>query len=59
MRHLSAAQFVFDQKDIGAFAIVASQDGIISIMFWEEERKSVVVIRNAQYLFFGAEVDLI
>ena len=68
MRHFSAAQFVLYQKD--AFAIVASQDGVVSIMYWddnqvwvnenkEEKRGAVVTIRNAEYLFFGTELDLI
>jgi hypothetical protein len=69
-RHQSAAEFVFDQRDKNAFAIVASQDGIVSIMFWdanrtwfnekEEAKKgAVIMLRNAEYLYFGTEVDLI
>jgi DNA integrity scanning protein DisA with diadenylate cyclase activity len=48
-RHQSAAQFVFDQRD--AFAIVASQDGRISVVSWDSERKMVSVFRHAEYLF--------
>jgi hypothetical protein len=38
-RHLSAAQFVFDQQD--AFALVASQDGHFTIFNWSENLKMV------------------
>lgn len=34
-RHLSAAQFVFDQKD--ALALVASQDGHFTVFSWSEK----------------------
>jgi hypothetical protein len=46
-RHQSAAQFVFEQKT--AMAFVVSQDGRISVMRWDEERKSVCVIRPAEF----------
>ncbi|MCY1543223.1 hypothetical protein D9M68_790300 [compost metagenome] len=38
-RHLSAAQFVFDQKD--AHALVASQDGHFTIYSWSESFQMV------------------
>lgn len=47
MRHQSAAQFVFDQQD--ALAFVASQDGRLSVMRWDAERKLVTVIRPAEF----------
>lgn len=49
-RHQSSARFVFDQKN-QSFAIVASQDGKISVMNWDKERKRVRVIQHAEYLF--------
>lgn len=49
-RHQSAAQFVFDQHN--AFAIVASQDGRLSVMFWNATKQMVSVFRHAEYLFF-------
>ena len=45
----SAAQFVFDQQN--AFAIVASQNGGLSVMSWNEEKQRVSVFRHAEYLF--------
>jgi hypothetical protein len=48
-RHQSAAQFVFDQKD--SLAIVSSQDGKVSIMFWDKNIQKVQVIQHAEYLF--------
>jgi hypothetical protein len=47
MRHQSAARFVAAHKD--AVAIVASQDRHISLMNWEDELKSVCVVRNAEW----------
>jgi hypothetical protein len=47
MRHQSAARFVAAHKD--AVAIVVSQDRHISLMNWEDEFKSVCVIRNAEW----------
>ena len=38
-RHLSAAQFVFDQRD--AIALVASQDGRFTVFAWSEVRNMV------------------
>jgi len=46
-RHQSAAQFVFDQKD--AIAIVASQDGGLSVLGWDRTEGKVAVIRPAQF----------
>jgi len=48
-RHQSAAQFVFDQNT--SFAIVASQDGNISVMNWDDRAGMVSVFRHAEYLF--------
>jgi hypothetical protein len=48
-RHKSAAQFVFDQRE--SIAIVASQDGKLSIMGWDKQRNSVAVITHAEYAF--------
>ena len=48
-RHQSAAQFVFDQHN--AFAIVASQDGKLSVVFWDATNQIVSVFRHAEYLF--------
>jgi len=49
-RHQSSARFVFDQKN-KSFAIVASQDGKISVMNWDKDKKQVCVIQHAEYLF--------
>jgi len=49
-RHQSAAQFVYDQKN-NSFAIVASQDGRISVMYWDIEREKVRIIKHAEFLF--------
>ena len=38
-RHLSAAQFVYDQRD--AIALVASQDGRFTIFAWSRSREIV------------------
>ena len=46
-RHQSAAQFVFDQKD--AIAIVASQDGVLSVLGWDRTEGKVAVIRPAEF----------
>lgn len=48
-RHKSAAQFVYDLKE--ALAIVASQDGKLSIMAWSKEKEMVSVFTPAEYLF--------
>lgn len=39
-RHLSAAQFIFDQRD--ALALVASQDGHYTIFSWSEHEEMVL-----------------
>src|SRR6266700_144943 len=46
-RHQSAVQFVFDQKD--AIAIVASQDGRLSVLGWDRTEGKVAVIRPAEF----------
>ena len=46
-RHQSAAQFVFDQKD--AIAIVASQDGRLSVLVWDRAEGKVAVVRPAEF----------
>lgn len=48
-RHQSAAQFVFDQHK--AFAIVASQDGRISVVNWDAKMGMVSVLSHSEYLF--------
>jgi hypothetical protein len=45
-RHQSSARFVAANKD--SIAVVISQDGHMSIMHWNEEFKSVFVLRNAE-----------
>ncbi len=42
-RHLSAAQFVHDQRE--AFALVASQDGAFTIFFWPPDDRRVHAYR--------------
>lgn len=48
-RHQSAVQFVLDQRK--AFAIVASQDGRLSVITWDEKAQMVSVLSHAEYLF--------
>lgn len=48
-RHLSAAQFVYDQKD--SIALVASQDGKLSVFVWDFERQRVVVVQHIEIAF--------
>lgn len=49
-RHLSAARFVLDQKN-GSMAIVASQDGELSIFHWviENQKGMVGITRQAEF----------
>ena len=56
MRHQSTAQFIFDQKEKDAFAIVASEDGKVSIMYWDKVKKVVAVLRHIEYLFYGMNI---
>lgn len=56
MRHQSTAQFIFDQREKDVFAIVASEDGKVSIMYWDKVRKMVTVIRHIEYLFYGMNI---
>jgi hypothetical protein len=48
-RHLSAAQFVHDQRD--ALALVASQDGRFTVFVWSPEDEIVVAHRIEALLF--------
>ena len=50
-RHQSAAQFVFDQKD--AIAIVASQDGKLTIFSWDPIIHEIAAFTNAEYWFLS------
>jgi hypothetical protein len=52
-RHQSAAQFVFDHREKNTFAIVASQDGMISIIFWDSNLSRLTALRPAEYLYHG------
>jgi hypothetical protein len=47
-RHQSACQFVFDQRE--AMAIVASQDGRLSVFTWDSLREIVTILRHAEVL---------
>jgi len=49
-RHQSAAQFVFDQRD-DSVAIVASQDGRISVIYWDKIANMVKAVQHAEYAF--------
>lgn len=53
MRHQSTAQFVFDQREKDVFAIIASEDGKVSIVFWDKVKKKIIVLRHIEYLFYG------
>lgn len=46
-RHQSAARFVSAHTD--AAAVVVSQDGPVSLMHWDEEFKTLIVHRNADW----------
>lgn len=46
-RHQSAAQFIFDQRD--SVAVIVSQDGRISVMFWDREFEKVRLCRHTEY----------
>lgn len=52
-RHQSAAHFVFDQRDKDVFAIVASQDGRVSIISWDKVKNRLTAFRPAEYLYYG------
>ena len=56
MRHQSTARFVFDQREKNIFAIVASEDGKVSIMYWDKIRQITTVIRHVEYLFYGMNI---
>lgn len=45
-RHQSAAQFAFDQRD--SITIVASQDGRVSFMAWDNAQQQIVVTQHAE-----------
>ena len=45
-RHQSAAQFVFDQRQCVAF--VASQDGIMTMLTWDEGVGRVAAVRHIE-----------
>ncbi len=47
-RHKSAAQFVFDHRT--ALAIVASQDGRLSLFRWDASKKLISVTEDAEFL---------
>ena len=47
MRHQSAARFIMHNRD--SVAIVVSQDRHVSVMNWEDELRSVCVVRNAEW----------
>ena len=48
-RHQSAAQFVFDQRQGVAF--VASQDGIMTMLTWDEGAGRVAAVRHIELTF--------
>jgi sensor domain DACNV-containing protein len=48
-RHLSAAQFVYDQQKLRPIAIVASQDGGVSIFEWMIDQERVSVTRHTEF----------
>lgn len=43
-RHQSATQFAFDQKD--SISVVASHDGRLSVFWWDEENKAVIMMKH-------------
>ena len=52
-RHQSAAHFVYDNREQNAFAIVASQDGKISIIYWDERLARLSSFTHAEYSYRG------
>jgi len=52
-RHQSAAQFVYAHRTETVFAIVASQDGKISIIYWDEKKERLISFIHAEYSYRG------
>ena len=52
-RHQSTAHFVYDNRDKNVFAIVASQDGKISIIYWDEKQNRLSSFTHAEYSYRG------
>lgn len=52
-RHQSTAHFVYDNRDKNVFAIVASQDGKISIIYWDEKLRRLSSFTHAEYSYRG------
>lgn len=50
-RHQSAAHFVYDNRTENAFAIVASQDGKISIIYWDDKEQKLNLFTHAEYSY--------
>lgn len=48
-RHQSVAQFIFEQKD--SFGVVVSQDGKVSIVFWQESDNHLEIIQHTELWF--------
>src|SRR5262249_19720603 len=46
-RHQSAARFVRENKD--SIAVVASQDGVVSFIVWDEEAGLISMTRHAEW----------
>jgi hypothetical protein len=52
MRHQSAARYVYQHKE--SIAFVASQDGVLSLLFWDEKNGKLTVLKHLE--FFGSHL---
>lgn len=52
-RHQSAAHFVYDNREKNVFTIVASQDGKISIIYWDKKLVRLNSFTHAEYSYRG------
>ncbi len=52
-RHQSAAHFVYDNREKNVYAIVASQDGKISIIYWDQKQERLSSFTHAEYSYRG------
>ncbi len=54
-RHQSAARFVYENRAQNVFAIVASQDGRVSIIYCDKAG-TLIVFRHAEFYYYGVKI---
>lgn len=54
-RHQSAARFVYENRKLNAFAIVASQDGRVSIIY-HDNMGAIISFQHAEYFYYGVKI---